>query len=82
MESLDLHLVCPYCLVEGEKVSHVTPDAVDVPHEGALSFCMACGEFSIFMTPPAGLRKRQPWETGHIDQDPECVEILRQWKEL
>ena len=76
MRVTDIHLVCPFCLVEGDKVSNFE-DAE--PGPGALSLCLKCGEFSVFGD-RNGLRKPKPFEADHIQQDPECQSFKAAWR--
>ena len=80
MKHLNMHLICPFCLIENDKITDLDEDEEPQPFVGAISMCLTCGEFSIFgqdMT----LYKPRPFEIAHMDQDPELQKVRASWKE-
>lgn len=53
MQTVEIHLICPWCLSETDHASAMNTD--DGPEDGAASICLHCGMPSIIRM------KREPW---------------------
>jgi hypothetical protein len=72
---------CWSCGHENDTVSSVVQDKeMDKPENGNISFCIYCGEFSIFDdTYPDNLRKPSPTENWEIKTDKELERLKVSW---
>lgn len=68
---------CPSCGVMHDRVATVGPEAT-LPSAGDLSFCIKCGEWSIFLP---DLSLRAPTDDEHIEigHDPDCIRLRKAW---
>jgi len=71
---------CWGCGHENDTVSSVVEDKQERPENGNISFCIYCGEFSIFDdTYPDGMRKPNPQENWEIKTDKELERLWTSW---
>ena len=71
---------CWSCGHENDTVSSVVEDKQERPENGNFSFCIYCGEFSIFDdTYPDNLRKPNPQENWEIAHDKELERLKISW---
>src|SRR6187399_588617 len=71
---------CWSCGHENDTVSSVVEDKQERPENGNFSFCIYCGEFSIFDdTYPDNLRKPNPQENWEIAHDKELERLRISW---
>jgi hypothetical protein len=77
--------VCPFCFYRATAADAVGPAGAgrprrQVPQAGDVSFCIGCGEFSIFAE-GGGLRRPTEAEAAASALDPDIVAAKQAWRE-
>lgn len=80
MSTSELSVRCPWCGEVNELATGVA--GADVPDEGAVSMCLACGHWSIYELDFIGLRQRKPTEQEWLDMesDPTVRAMTYAWQ--
>jgi hypothetical protein len=75
-----LNTRCWNCGAEHDAIKNVHNDELIVPSDGDLSFCMECGELSIFDVQfPDRIRKPSPKENDEIAADNDIARLKLAW---
>jgi hypothetical protein len=80
VKSVEHQTTCPFCEDVLPLASGIVESGHDRPKPGDLSFCMECGNVSIFDTVPGGARKPVGKEQREIDTHPELQGVLQSWR--